>query len=173
MTASSDRSDPSGPGATAALAPAERLALGHAYERALFAGRMDEVAALLTDDASYWVAGVPPIGGIWRGRDSVIRAFTNREFGLGAADWGFEELSRSWAPAGDDRVLVEIHERSWLKSDPSDVMDQRTCCVLRFRGDRIAELSDYTDSHIYEEFVARHRTELPKFRSPTEGHHGR
>jgi len=29
-------------------------------------------------------------------------------------------------------VIVEVRERSWLKSDPKDVMDQRTCCILRF-----------------------------------------
>jgi ketosteroid isomerase-like protein len=43
-------------------------------------------------------------------------------------------------------------------------MDQRTCVVLRFEGDRIAELRDYTDSHVYETFLARRRAELPKFR---------
>jgi hypothetical protein len=165
MSPSPDRSKSSQSRSAAAVGAAERVAIGHAYERALLAGRMDEVAALLTDAASYWVAGQPPIGGTWRGRDAVLRAFTNREFGLGAADWGFEELSRTWAAAGDDRVIVEIHERSWLKSDPSDVVDQRTCSVLRFEGDRIAELRDYTDSHVYEEFVVRHRSELPKFRS--------
>jgi ketosteroid isomerase-like protein len=42
-------------------------------------------------------------------------------------------------------------------------MDQRTCVVLRFRGDRICELRDYTDAGIYERFAARHRSELPKF----------
>lgn len=44
-----------------------------------------------------------------------------------------------------------------------DVMDQRTCAVLRFRSDRICDMRDYTDSHLYEEFRRRH-PELPKFR---------
>jgi ketosteroid isomerase-like protein len=43
-------------------------------------------------------------------------------------------------------------------------MDQRTCVVIRFRDDRICEMRDYTDSHLYERFLTRHRTELPKFR---------
>ncbi len=43
-------------------------------------------------------------------------------------------------------------------------MDQRTCVVIRFRGDRIADMRDYTDSHRYEQFVQRHRAELPKFK---------
>jgi len=51
-----------------------------------------------------------------------------------------------------------------LKSDPKDVMDQRTCCILKFRSDRISEIRDYTDSHIYEEYLKRHRDELPKFK---------
>lgn len=141
-----------------------RLAIGHAYEQALFAGRTDDLRDFFTEDVTYWVAGSPPIGGEWKGRDAVIQAFANRDFGLGPADWAYEELVRDWVAAGDDRVIVEIREKSWLKSAPEDVMDQRTCCVLQFRGDRIASLQDFTDSHVYEQFVARHRAELPKFR---------
>jgi len=141
----------------------DRLAIAHAYEKALFAGRMAEVGSYFTDDVVYWIAGAPPLGGEWKGRDAVIRAFTNREFGLGSADWGYEEVWREWYEA-DERVLVEIRERSWLKSAPRDVMDQRTCVVIRFRGERISEMRDYTDAHVYEEFRRRH-PELPKFRS--------
>lgn len=142
----------------------DRLQIAKAYEAALFAGRMDEVAGYFTDDVVYWVAGHPPLGGEWRGRDAVICAFTNRAFGLGAADWGYEDVWRSWY-AADERVIVEIRERSWLKSDPKDVMDQRTCVVLKFRGDQICDMRDHTDSHIYSEFLDRHRQELPKFSS--------
>jgi ketosteroid isomerase-like protein len=139
----------------------DHLAIAHAYEKALFAGRMDEVAGCFTEDIVYWIAGSPPLGGEWRGRDAVIRAFTNREFGLGAADWGYDEVWRDWY-AADERVIVEIRERSWLKSAPQDVMDQRTCVVIRFRGGKICEMRDYTDAHLYEEFRRRH-PELPKF----------
>jgi ketosteroid isomerase-like protein len=139
-----------------------KLEIGRAYERALFAGRMDEVGGFLTDDITYWVAGRPPLGGEWHGRDAVLRAFANREFGLGAADWGYEDIERTWSEA-PDRVVVEIHERSWLTSHPDDVIDQRTCVVMRFRGDRICEMRDYTDSATYEAYLARHRDELPKF----------
>jgi len=138
------------------------MRIAKAYEAALFAGRMDEVASYFTDDVVYWVAGALPLGGSWHGRDAVLRAFVSREFGLGAADWGYEDLERTWYDA-DDRVIVEIRERSWLASSPDDVMDQRTCVVLRFREGRICELRDYTDSHVYEEFLRRHRAELPKF----------
>jgi ketosteroid isomerase-like protein len=140
----------------------ERMRVARAYEAALFAGRMDEVGRCLTDDVVYWVAGRPPIGGEWRGRDAVLRAFERRESGLGPADWGYEDLERTWYDA-DDRVIVEIRERSWLKSAPADVLDQRTCVVIRFRDGRIAEMRDYTDTASYETFVARHRAELPKF----------
>jgi ketosteroid isomerase-like protein len=94
----------------------------------------------------------------------VLRAFANREAGLGAADWGYEEVWRDWYEA-DERVIVEIRERSWLKTAPHDVMDQRTCVVIRFRGDRICEMRDYTDAQAYEAFLTRHRAELPKFRN--------
>lgn len=142
----------------------KRMDVARAYEKALFAGKMDAVAGYFTDDIVYWCAGTPPIGGEWKGRDAVIRSMNNREQGLGAADWGYEDVWRVWYEA-DERVIVEIRERSWLKSDPQDVMDQRTCVVLRFRGDQICEMRDYTDSHIYEEFLKRHAKELPKFAS--------
>ena len=140
----------------------DRMRIARTYEASLFAGRMDEVGAALTDDVIYWVAGAPPLGGEWRGRDAVLRAMTHREFGLGAADWGFEDVWREWYEA-DERVIVEIRERSWLRSAPEDAMDQRTCVVLRFRGSCIAELRDYTDTGLYQAFLARHRPELPKF----------
>ncbi len=140
-----------------------RLEIARAYEKALFAGDRAAVGARFTDDVVYWVAGAPPLGGEWRGRERVLDALWNREPGLGAADWGSEDVWREWYEA-DERVLVEIRERSWLKSAPDDVMDQRTCVVIRFRGDRICEMRDYTDSHLYEAFLARHRAELPKFR---------
>ena len=140
-----------------------RLEIARAYERALFAGDRAGVGARFTDDIMYWVAGAPPLGGEWRGRERVLDALWNREPGLGAADWGYEDVWRDWYDA-DERVIVEIRERSWLKSAPDDVMDQRTCVVIRFRGDRICEMRDYTDSHLYEWFLTRHRAELPKFR---------
>ena len=145
----------------------ERLRLARAYEAALFAGRMEEVGALLADDVRYWVAGRPPLGGEWHGRDAVLRAFERREFGLGPADWGYEDLERTWYEAGDDRVVVEIRERSWLREAPDDVIDQRTCVVIRFRGGRIAEMRDYTDTAAYEGFLTRHRPSLPKFERET------
>jgi ketosteroid isomerase-like protein len=144
------------------------MQLARAYEAALFAGRMDEVGRCMTDDVVYWVAGRPPIGGEWRGRDAVIRAFDGREFGLGAGDWGYEDLERTWYDAADDRVIIEIRERSWLRSAPEDVLDQRSCVVLRFRGGLIAEMRDYTDTAAYEGFLARHRWELPKFAGGVE-----
>lgn len=138
-----------------------RIAIGRAYEKALFEGRMADVGRFFTDDVRYWVSGAPPLGGEWLGRDAVLRAFENREFGLGAADWGTEEVWRDWYSA-DERVIVEIRERSWLQSAPADVLDQRTCVVMRFRGDLICEMRDYSDAHLYEEFRRRH-PELPKF----------
>jgi ketosteroid isomerase-like protein len=141
-----------------------RMEIAKAYEKALFAGDRDAVARLFHADVVYWVAGAPPIGGEWRGRERVLDALWNREPGLGAADWGYEDVWRDWYDA-DDRVIVEIRERSWLKSAPTDVMDQRTCVVIRFAGERISEMRDYTDSHLYQTFLERHRAELPKFRS--------
>lgn len=141
----------------------ERMTIAKAYEKALFAGDRARVGGHFTDDVVYWVAGQPRIGGEWRGREAVLDALWNREPGLGAADWGYEDVWREWYDA-DDRVIVEIRERSWLKSAPQDVMDQRTCVVIKFRGTKICEMRDYTDAHTYEEFLKRHRAELPKFR---------
>ena len=140
-----------------------RMEIAKAYEKALFAGQRDEVGSYFTDDIVYWVAGTPRIGGEWRGREAVLNALWNREPGLGAADWGSEDVWRDWYEA-DERVIVEIRECSWLKSAPKDIMDQRTCVVIKFRGEQICEMRDYTDSHVYEEFLKRHRKELPKFK---------
>jgi ketosteroid isomerase-like protein len=140
----------------------KRMDVVRSYEKALLAGRMGEVGGYLTDDVRYWVAGAPPIGGTWEGRAAVVRCFEKREAGLGAAPWGYEDVSRVFYEA-DKRVIVEIRERSWLPSAPGDVMDQKTCVVIRFRGDRICEMQDFTDSHVYEEFVKRHKAELAKF----------
>lgn len=139
------------------------LEIAKKYEAALFAGRMDEVACYFADDARYWVAGPKPIGGMWSGPGEIVRAFEKREFGLGAADWGYEDVWREWRSSGSDMVIVEIRERSWLKSSPDDVMDQRTCVVIRFRGDKICDMRDYSDASVYLGFVERHRAELPKF----------
>ena len=142
----------------------QRMEIAKAYEKALFAGDRAAVGARFTDDVVYWVAGVPRIGGEWRGREAVLDALWNREPGLGAADWGYEDVWRVWYEA-EDRVIVEIREKSWLKSAPNDVLDQRTCVVIKFKEDKICELRDYTDSHSYEEFLKRHRSELPKFKT--------
>ncbi len=133
----------------------ERMRIAKAYEAAYFAGKRDEVGSYFTDDIVYWVAGPPKIGGEWKGRERVLEAMWNREPGLGAGDWGYEEVWRTWYEA-DDRVIVEIREK--------DVMDARTCVILRFEGNRIAEMRDYTDAYLYVDFLARHRADLPKFR---------
>jgi len=140
-----------------------RMEIAKMYEKALFAGDRDAVGKLFHDDIVYWVAGAPRIGGEWRGREAVLDALWNREPGLGPADWGYADVWREWYEA-EDRVIVEIRERSWLTSDPNDLMDQRTCVVIRVRGNRIGEMPDSTDSHTYEEFLTRHRSELPKFK---------
>ena len=140
----------------------DRLRIAQDYEKALFAGDMAAVAAYFTHDVVYWVAGEPPLGGEWHGPDAVVTAFENREFGLGAADWGYEELWRDWYEA-DERVIVEIRERSWLTNAPDDVLDGRTCVVIKFRGDKICEMRDYVDTKPYDTFLAKHRTDLPKF----------
>src|SRR5207248_976951 len=73
-----------------------RLDVARAYEKALFAGNRAETGRYFTDDIVYWVAGAPRIGGEWRGREAVLDALWNREPGLGAADWGSEDLQRDW-----------------------------------------------------------------------------
>src|SRR5256886_10721082 len=122
----------------------DRMQCARAYEKALVAGDREGVSRRFTDDVVYWVAGAPPIGGEWTGRERVLDALWNREPGLGAADWGYEDVWRDWYDA-DDRVIIEIRERSWLKSDPKDVMDQRTCCILGvgLQPRALADLDDH------------------------------
>src|SRR3989442_14153487 len=117
---------------------------------------MEELARNIEDYIVYWEAGARPLGGEWKGRTAVIRCFDNREAGLGAAEWGYENGWRTWYEA-DERVIVEIREKSWLKSDPQDGVDQRTRALIRFRGNKNCEMRDYTGSRVYEEFLKRHR----------------
>ena len=71
-----------------------RLQIAQAYEKALFAGDRAAVGRLFHDDVVYWVAGAPPLGGAWQGRERVLDALSNREPGLGTADWGSEDVWR-------------------------------------------------------------------------------
>src|SRR5256885_10691780 len=64
------------------------------YEKALFAGDRATVERLFHEEIVYWVAGAPPIGGEWRGRDQGIDALWNRQAGLGSAGLGYQEV---WA----------------------------------------------------------------------------
>src|SRR5437762_7404404 len=112
-----------------------RMDVAKAYEKALFAGNRTEAGSYFTDDIVYLVAGAPRIGGEWRGREAVLDVLWNREPGLGAADWGYEDVWRVWY-AAEDRVIVELRERWWLMADPRDVRDQRACSILTCRRDR-------------------------------------
>src|SRR2546430_7529186 len=67
-------------------------------------------------------------------------------------------------------TLFRSREKSWLKSDPEDVMDQRTCAVIRFRGDKICEMrrSEEHTSELQSQsnLVCRLLLEKKKIRSP-------
>lgn len=139
------------------------IELGKAFEKALFAGDMAGMEAVLHPDLVYEMSGTPPIGGRFEGRDRVIRAFENREVGLGAG-FDYQEISRDWfEDTANGKVFVEIYEKSWLPAAPDDVMVVRTCSVLTIEGDKIISIIDYTDSQIYSEFMARHEQQIPKF----------
>src|SRR5207249_7335619 len=94
----------------------KRMDVARAYEQALFAGRMDEVGGYFTDDISYWVAGRPPIGGAWQGRDRVLRGVTHREAGRRAAESAghdaiYEAADRAGLPAQQNRKSAGLRCR--------------------------------------------------------------
>src|SRR2546427_11187516 len=76
-----------------------RMDIAKAYEKALFAADRVAVGKMFHDDIAYWVAGVPPIGGEWRGRGRGVDAVWDREAGPGAAGWGDEGGGRGWVDA--------------------------------------------------------------------------
>ena len=92
----------------------DRMAVARAYEKALFAGDMAAVGRLFTDDVVYWIAGAPPLGGEWRGRDAVLGAFESRVFGigphlgyifpLGSGHQGYLNLKGYWEFEADRRA---------------------------------------------------------------------
>src|SRR5207245_11026990 len=83
-----------------------RMDIAKAYEKALFAADRVAVGKMFHDDIAYWVAGVPPIGGEWRGRERVLDALWNREPGPGSSRLGYEDGWRDWYD-GEQRVRVE------------------------------------------------------------------
>jgi len=80
---------------------------------------------------------------------------------------GYEDVWRDWYER-DDRVMDRDPRSVRLKSEPEDVMDQRTC-VCQFRGGQICEIAVLQPSATsIEEFAAkRHRGELPEVQEPT------
>jgi ketosteroid isomerase-like protein len=133
-----------------------------AFETALFAG--DDIRPHFSERAVYTVSGEPPIGGRFEGREAIVESFEKRLTGLGPGMQG-EDLHRiKYGSADGTRAIAEIWERSWLPSSPEDVLEVRTCSVATVEDGLITSLTDYTDSAAYEGFLARHRSELPKFR---------
>jgi len=133
------------------------LEIGKGYEKALMEGRLDDLGEFFADDIEYVVTGQPPIGGVFKGKDAVINSFKNREFGLGP---GFEYGSRevNWMKDEDNEVIfVEIHEKTWLKNDPEDVLDIWTLSVIKIKDGKITHIRDYTDSEAYFKFAGRHK----------------
>ena len=139
------------------------MEVGKAFESALFSGDREGLRKIFHPDAVYEVLGTPPTGGRFEGRDRIIASFENRETGLGPG-FEYEQISRDWyEDEANEKVFVEIHEKSWLPAHPEDILVVRTCAVMTFSGGQITSLIDYTDSQAYAEFKARHEAEIPKF----------
>src|SRR5437879_13874175 len=96
-----------------------RMDIAKAYEKALFAADRVAVGKMFHDDIAYWVAGVPPIGGEWRGRERGRDALWEPGPGPGAAAWGYED---GWPDpyAAELRVVGASRERGWLTAPPRD-----------------------------------------------------
>src|SRR5256885_6808194 len=99
-----------------------RMDIAKAYEKALFAADRVAVGKMFHDDIAYWVAGVPPIGGEWRGGGRGLPSPGEREPGPGGAARGHGGGGRRWADAPPRRI-VGIPERGWPKSASGDVLD--------------------------------------------------
>jgi ketosteroid isomerase-like protein len=94
------------------LDPPDLQAVLHSAYDAVVHGRFDEFATFLTEDAQLSIAGIPPLDGVWRGRDAVVAA-TKKNFGM--IDNQQPDIERMVAQG--DSVVVLLRERGTFKAE--------------------------------------------------------
>lgn len=113
------------------------------YFDAVNAGDMDTIAALLDDDASFWVPPSLPDGVTFRGKAMVLKLFTE-SVALYDPDGGLSVTIHSLT-ADEDRVAAELVIRGRAAADGAPY-ENWYHFLMRIRDGRIVEIREHLDS---------------------------
>ena len=144
MTTNTERELPSS--ADAAIV-ARRRAIAELFVRAAIASRREELFALATDEAHWWISGTTPVSGRYR----LAQLFDGAAKLLGDRRGPFTgDIVSITAEA--DRVCVECWGHVELQSGTT--YHNETHLLLRFAGERISEVREYGDTDLLARLAA-------------------
>ncbi|WP_169814670.1 nuclear transport factor 2 family protein [Nocardia pseudovaccinii] len=103
------------------------------------AGNADAALAMMTDDATWWVAGDLPISG-----DHDAQGIRNMINGLSKVTVGSVKFAPVGIIAEDNRVSVEVESDADLENGKH--YSNKYNLVFEFDGGRIARVREYTDT---------------------------
>ena len=138
MTTTPERDLP--PPADAAIV-ARRRAIAESFVRAAIANRRDELFALATDDAHWWISGTTSVSGRYR----LAELFDGAAKLLGDRRGPFTgDIVSITAEA--DRVSIECWGHVELNGGTT--YHNETHLLLRFIGERVSEVREYGDTDL-------------------------
>lgn len=121
----------------------ENKAVVRRYFEAVNSGDMDTITALLDENVSFWVPPSLPDGVEFRGRDMVLRLFTE-SVSLYDADAGLT-VDIQTMTAEDDRVAVELTIRGKAAAGGA-AYENSYHFLFRVRQGRITQIREHLDS---------------------------
>ena len=113
------------------------------YFDAVNRGDMDTIVALLDERACFWVPPSLPDGALFRGRDMVLKLFTE-SVGLYDSETGLTVESHTLT-AEDDRVAAELVIRGKAAADGS-AYENWYHFLFRIEDGRIVSIREHLDS---------------------------
>ncbi|HEY2775195.1 MAG TPA: nuclear transport factor 2 family protein [Candidatus Binatia bacterium] len=113
------------------------------YFAAVDAGDMQTITSLLDESASFWVPPSLPDGVVFRGRDNVLKLFT-QSVGLYDTSAGLTVQIHTLT-ADEDRVAAELQIRGRAAAGGEDY-ENWYHFLFRIRDGRIIEIREHLDS---------------------------
>jgi ketosteroid isomerase-like protein len=107
------------------------------------AGNADAYLGALAEDVRYTVIGSTPFSGTREGRDAII---TQIVMPLMEKLEGFIKVTPQAIFGDGDRVCVQAKGEARTKDGKA--YDNTYCFVFRFRGEHIAEVTEYMDTDL-------------------------
>jgi ketosteroid isomerase-like protein len=113
------------------------------------AGNGQAYMEALAEDVRYTVIGTTPLSGTRQGRDAIIQQIV---MPLMEKLDGFVRVTPQAIFGDGDRVCVQATGEARTKS--GQPYNNTYCFVFRFRGDRIAEVTEYLDTDLVRSVLA-------------------